>query len=181
VNKDESALLLLVKFAPLSLMTIGGGLSIIGDLQRLSIENGWFTAAGFNEIFGLSRVAPGPATLIVTLIGWRVAGVIGAVAASVAIFVPSSMLTYGVARLWHTHRSAKWTKAVSIGLAPIAAGLILSSTAVLLRDANGHYIAWMVALLTAALSRKTRSGPLPLLAVGGLVFVALYRLVAQAL
>ena len=176
MDKDQPALLLLLKFAPLSLMTIGGGLSIIGDLQRLGVENGWFTAAGFNEIFGISRVAPGPATLIVTLIGWHVAGLIGAVAASLAIFVPSSILTYAVARVWYANRSATWTKAVSIGLAPIAAGLILSSTATLLRDATGHYIAWFIAVLTAAISWKIRSGPLPLLALGGLLFLVFYRL-----
>jgi chromate transporter len=175
VDKDDSVLLLLIKLAPLSLMTIGGGLSIVGDLQRLSIEHGWFTAGGFNEIFALSRVAPGPATLIVTLIGWHVAGLAGAIAASLAIFLPSSVLTYGVARLWHAHRSSIWARAVATGLAPIAAGLIISSTAALLQHAVGQYIAWLVAILTAVLSWKTRSGPLPLLAIGAAVFLVLYR------
>ncbi|WP_204326282.1 chromate transporter [Rhizobium lusitanum] len=175
MNKDDSVLLLLMKLAPLSLMTIGGGLSIVGDLQRLSVEHGWFTVEGFNEIFALSRVAPGPATLIVTLIGWHVAGVAGAIAASLAIFLPSSVLTYSVARLWHAHRSAIWTRAVAIGLAPIAAGLIISSTAALLQHAVGQYIAWLVAILTAVLSSRTRSGPIPLLAIGAAVFIVLYR------
>ncbi|MBB3458785.1 chromate transporter [Rhizobium sp. BK313] len=175
MDKDDSVFILLIKLAPLSLMTIGGGLSIVGDLQRLSVEHGWFTAEGFNEIFALSRVAPGPATLIVTLIGWHVAGFMGAITASLAIFLPSSILTYCVARLWHAHRSAIWTRAVAVGLAPIAAGLIISSTVLLLHDAVGQYIAWLVATLTAALSWRTRSGPLPLLAIGGIVFVALYR------
>ena len=175
MDKDDSVFLLLIKIAPLSLMTIGGGLSIIGDLQRLSIEHGWFTPEGFNEIFALSRVAPGPATLIVTLIGWHVAGFAGAVAASLAIFLPSSILTYGVALLWHAHRSAIWTKAVATGLAPIAAGLIIASVATLLRHAVGLEIAWLVAIVTAALSWKMRSGPLPLLAIGSILFVTLYR------
>lgn len=175
MEKDESVFLLLTRIAPLSMMTIGGGLSIVGDLQRLSLEYGWFTAEGFNEIFALSRVAPGPATLIVTLIGWHVAGIAGALAASLAIFLPSSLLTYGIARLWHSHRSAMWTKALAAGLAPIAAGLIISSTGVLLRDAAGQYIAWFVALVIAALSWNTRSGPLSLLAIGAVLFVALLR------
>ena len=175
MDKEDSVFLLLVKILPLSLMTIGGGLSIMGDLQRLSLEYGWFTAEGFNEIFALSRVAPGPATLIVTLIGWHVAGFAGAVAASLAIFLPSSILTYGVARLWHAHRSAVWTKAVANGLAPIAAGLIIASVTTLLRHAVGLEIAWLVAILTAALSWRMRSGPIPLLAIGSIVFVVLYR------
>ena len=175
MDKDDSVLLLWAKLAPLSLMTIGGGLSIVGDLQRLSIEHGWFPVEGFNEIFALSRVAPGPATLIVTLIGWHVAGLAGAVAASLAIFAPSSVLTYIVARLWHAHRSATWARAVAIGLSPIAAGLIISSTAALLQHAVGQYIAWLVALLTAVLSSKFRLGPLPLLAIGASVFLVCYK------
>lgn len=176
MDKDETLFILFARLAPLSLMTIGGGLSIVGDLQRLVVEHGWFTPEGFNEIFAVSRVAPGPATLIVTLIGWHVAGLMGAIVASVAIFLPSSVLTYSVARLWHAHRSAIWTKAVAKGLAPIAAGLIIASTAALLRDAAGAYIAWLVAISTAVLSWKTRSGPLLLLAIGAALFVVLYRL-----
>lgn len=175
MDKDDSVLMLAVKLAPLSLMTIGGGLSIVGDLQRLSIEHGWFTVEGFNEIFALSRVAPGPATLIVTVMGWHVAGLAGAIAASLAIFLPSSILTYSVARLWHVHRSAIWTRAVAIGLAPIAAGLIISSTAALLLHAVGQYVAWVAAILTATLSSRTRSSPLPLLTIGAAVFMVFYR------
>ncbi len=176
MGKDSPLLTLLLSLAPLSLMTIGGGLSIIGDLQRIAVQYQWFTPQDFNEIFALSRVAPGPATLIVTLMGWHVAGLLGALVASIAIFVPSSLLTYAIARVWHAHKSTVWQQAVARGLAPIAAGLILSGTIRLLQDANGHAVAWTIAVLIAILSWHTRLGPLRLLGAGAVLFVLLQKI-----
>ena len=115
-------------FAPLSLATIGGGQSVLSEIHRQAVtEHGWLTEQGFLTLFALSRLAPGPGSLLVTLIGWAVAGWAGALVASVAIFVPSSLLLYGLARLWARHRGARWQVAIERGLAPVAAGLILAA------------------------------------------------------
>ncbi len=174
MNKDNLLLNLLLVFAPLSMMTIGGGVSILGDIQRNVVDHQhWLTNQGFLDVFAISRVAPGPGTLIVTLIGWNVAGWLGAVVATIAIFVPSSLLVYAIAYLWHNHPGAVWQKAVARGLAPLAAGLVLSSVFSLLRDAKGGWIAWLIALTVALATTRLRLGALPLMAIGSVLFLVI--------
>jgi len=172
--RDNPLLALLVTFAPLSLASIGGGLSILSDIQHQSVDvHHWLTQAQFLDDFGISRAAPGPNTLIVTLIGWQVAGWAGAAVASVAIFVPSSVLVYGLARLWRRYRGAPWQAKIERGLAPIAAGLILAGALNVLRTAEGGWLAWAVAgASTLALLRFQRLSPFALLGLGALVFAA---------
>lgn len=160
-------------FAPLSLATIGGGQSVVAEYHRQVVaQHGWLTEQQFVYDFALSRLAPGPGSLLVTLIGWQVAGWAGALVASVAIFLPSSLLVYGLAHLWARFRGRPWQRAVERGLGPIAAGLILAASLTVLEAAEGGWLAWAVALASTVLLTVTRISPFLLLGVGALVFLA---------
>lgn len=173
--KDDNLLLsMCLVFAPLSLMAIGGGSSVLGELQASVVDNRhWLTNKAFMDMFAISRVAPGPGTLIVTLIGWHLAGWFGALVSTIAIFTPSSILVVAIAYFWHRHREAAWQKALIYGLAPLAAGLVLSSVYVLLQQARGGWIAWFVAILVAVAAQKVRLGPVTLMGLGAIVFCGL--------
>ncbi len=165
-------------FAPLSLTTIGGGQSVLSEIHRQSVTNhAWLTEDGFVTLFALSRLSPGPGSLLVTLIGWQVAGWQGALVASVAIFVPSSLLLYALARLWSRHRGAHWQRAVEQGLAPIAAGLILAAALTVLQAARGGPWAWAVAGASTLVLSTTRASPFLLLAAGAATFLLIHALV----
>jgi chromate transporter len=165
---------MIVYFAPLSFLTIGGGTSIIADMHKHTVDiYQWLTDEEFLNIFALSRMAPGPGTLIVTMIGWKVSGFWGALVASVAIFLPSSLLVFGLARLWSRHRGAPWQKAIETGLAPIAAGMVLVSSFTLLETATGGLLAWIVAGVSMLALMFTRINPLYLISAGGVAFAAI--------
>jgi chromate transporter len=172
--RDNPLLALLVTFAPLSLASIGGGLSILSAIQHQSVDvHHWLTQAQFLDDFGISRAAPGPNTLIVTLIGWQVAGWPGALVASIAIFAPSSVLVYGVAQIWRRYRGAPWQIKIERGLAPIAAGLILAGALNVLRTAEGGWLAWAVAgVSTVLVQYYQKLSPFVLLGMGAIVFAA---------
>ena len=51
-------------------------------------------------LFALAQAAPGPNVLVVSLVGWKVAGVPGAIVSLVGICLPSSLLSFWVARWW---------------------------------------------------------------------------------
>jgi chromate transporter len=168
---DNVLLKILIYFAPLSFLTVGGGQSIIADMHRQVVGSyGWLTDAEFLNIFALSRMTPGPGTLIVTLIGWKVAGWPGALVASVAIFLPSSLLVYGLARLWGRYRGAKWQKAIELGLEPVAAGMVLSTSFTLLRVSEGGMLAWIIAGATTLLLTFTCVSPFVLLGGGAAIY-----------
>src|SRR5207244_1816365 len=105
------------------------------------------------------------------LIGWKAAGWAGALTATVALYLPSSLLVYGAARLWGRWRGSVWHAAVERGLAPIAAGLVLSGGVAVLRVSPGGPAVWVAAIVaTAVLLRWPRFHPLALFAVGGALF-----------
>ena len=163
---------LLTVFAPLSFLTVGGGQSIVADIHRQSVAvHGWMSDAQFLDLYALSRITPGPGALLVTLVGWQVAGIWGALLTSVAIFLPSSVLVFGLAHVWSRYRGKPLVRAIESGLAPVAAGLILAASCTVLRAAEGGAWAWSVAALsTVALATWKRLSPLLVLALGGLVF-----------
>lgn len=170
--KENAWLDLLIVFVPLSFLTIGGGQSVIPDIHRQSVLGyGWLTDGQFMQLFALSRAAPGPGSLLVTLVGWKAGGWVGALVASLAIFLPSSILVYSLARLWDRYRDALWPRAVEAGLAPVAAGMIFAAAGTVLGAAEGGALAWAVAGLSACALMFTRITPLPLLGGGALAFL----------
>ncbi len=168
---------LFLVFAPLSLVTIGGGQAVVADIQRQVVDvHHWMTQAEFVNAFAISRMAPGPGSLLVTLIGWDVAGISGAIVATLSIFAPTAFLIYGVAHLWTRYRGARWQAAVEGGLRPVAAGMILAAVFVLLRSLGGGWLAQAIALTSTAVLMTTRISPVPLLAAGACILVVLHGL-----
>ena len=96
-------------FAMLSMLAFGGGAGVLPDMQRATVDHyHWLTSREFLDMFAISRAAPGPGSLIVLLIGQKVAGLTGAAVAFVAMFGPSCALVYLVARVWHRAAHAAW-------------------------------------------------------------------------
>lgn len=160
-------------FAELSLLSFGGGNSVLPEMQRRIVDvHGWLGAAEFNGLFGLAQAAPGPNLMIVTLLGWRLDGFWGAVVATLAMFGPSSLLTALALRLWDRFRDAPWRAAVQRGLVPITAGLVASGAALIATGAAATPALAAVTAGVAALSVWTKLHPLWLLALGAVAGMA---------
>ncbi len=176
---DEATLLGLIKvFAPLSLVAFGGGPTIVAELEHQTVGvHGWLTHRDFIDIFAISRVAPGPGILMVTLIGWKVAGWLGAIVASLAFYLPSGALVSGAAYLWRRHRSAAWREKIEYGLAPIAIGLIFAGAYSILNAVNGGVLAYTTAGVSAALLLWRPISPLVLMLGGAAVYALMFPLI----
>jgi chromate transporter len=159
---------LATQFLTLSLMSIGGANAVIPEIHLRVVDTlHWMTDADFTQLFALSQAAPGPNVLIVSLVGWKVAGVSGAVVALVAMCGPSSALTYWFTQVWDRFRDAPLRVAIQRGLAPVTVGLVLSSGYVLTRTTDHSVPAYAVTGLTLLLVLTTRRHPLWWLAVAG--------------
>ena len=152
---------LATQFLGLSLLSIGGANAIIPEIHLRVVETlHWMTDSDFAQLFALSQAAPGPNVLIVSLVGWKVAGVTGAVVAMLAMCGPSSALTYWFTQVWDRFRDAPWRIAIERGLAPVTVGLVLSSGYVLTRTTDHSLPAYAVTGLTLLLVLTTRWHPL---------------------
>lgn len=113
-------------FGGLSLLAIGGGSSLLPEMQRVCVQNGWIDAEGFAETYSLGQVAPGPPMTMVVLLGYHAAGLPGAALVLLAFFTPACVLTWSVSRAWARWAASPWHQAVEEGLAPVSIGLLLS-------------------------------------------------------
>jgi chromate transporter len=161
---------LAVIFAQLSLLAFGGGNSILPDMQRqVVVAHGWMSAADFAALYALAQAAPGPNMLVVTLIGWRVAGLAGALTATAALCLPSSLLTYATCSLWHRFRDAPWRRAIQSGLMPVTAGLVMAGGALLAATTSTDWATAAITIAAGALFLFTRLHPLLVLAAAALL------------
>ncbi len=134
-------------FAELSLLAVGGASSTLPAMQRAVVaQHHWLSGAEFVRLFALAQAAPGPNMLVVTLVGWRVAGLPGALAATAAFLLPACSLAYVAGGVWLRFRDRHWRRVVQAGLVPVTAGLMLSAAMLLVR---GAAIGWHAVALTA--------------------------------
>lgn len=159
-----------VIFSQLSLLAFGGGNTILPEMQRQVVDvHHWMPASEFSALFALAQAAPGPNLMIVTLIGWHVAGWAGMLVASVAKFGPSSIVTILALHAWERFKDRPWRRYAQTGLVPVTAGIVAASAALIAEASDPTAIAWAITAATAALSLKTRIHPLWLLAAGSLI------------
>jgi chromate transporter len=175
--REGVLLSLIAVLAPLSLVSIGGASSIYAPLQHQTVEAlGWLTPQEFLELFAIARITPGPGSMLATLIGFKVAGLAGAMVATLALFVPSSLVCFVVARVWDHYHARRWRRALEDGLAPIGAGLMFAGALAVLRmgaDGPLWFLSWTIAIAVAALlTWRARLHPLGLLTGGAALFVA---------
>lgn len=171
-DSGEPLLALALVFAPLSLVSFGGGNAVLAAIAQQSVAvHHWTSAREFADLFALSRAAPGPGSMLAALIGWKAAGIAGAAVATLAFYVPSALIAYAAGRLWGRWRGAAWHAAIERGIAPVAGGLFLSGGIAVLRISPGGWPQWAAALVaTVVLLRWPRLHPLVLFAAGGALF-----------
>jgi len=163
----ELALILAWELAQMSLFAVGGATSIIPDLQRRVVENhAWASNAQFAEMLGLSQSAPGPNMLVVSLIGWKIAGFPGAIAAFIGMCGPSSVLVFSLSRFWERHRGRRWSTSLSAALAPIAIGLTLASGYLVTLGAGTSVSAGVFIGFTALATLLTKWHPIWFIGLG---------------
>ncbi|MGH7004042.1 MAG: chromate transporter, partial [Alphaproteobacteria bacterium] len=93
----ETLVTIALVFIPFSLTSIGGGGAIVAGIQHETVVvHAWLNSRDFLDVFAVSRAAPGPGMMLATVIGWKVAGWLGALVATLALFIPSSLLCYCV-------------------------------------------------------------------------------------
>lgn len=155
-------------FALLSIVSVGGMPSVMPEMQRLVVDvQGWMSATEFTQVFALAQAAPGPNVLVTALVGWKVAGIAGGLAALAAFCVPAAALSYAVGGLWDRMRDAPWRKAIQRALVPITVGFVASGGYILATPLGLDWRAAAIAGASALAIAATRANPLWFLGAGG--------------
>ena len=157
-------------FGQLSLLAFGGGNTILPEMQRQVVEvHHWMPASEFSALFALAQAAPGPNMMVVTLVGWHVAGWAGMLVTSIAKFGPSSLVTIAALHAWERFKDRPWRRIAQKGLVPVTAGLVAASAVLIARASDPSWIAWVITGVCAVLAFRTKIHPLWLLGAGSLI------------
>jgi chromate transporter len=162
------------QIALLSLISFGGIPSVLPDIHSLVVvTKGWATDREFADFYAIAQAMPGlPMILMMSLIGWKVGGLAGALASAVATCGPSSAVAFVAFRLGDRFRDAPWQRIVRRGLVPVTVGIVIASGYVLARAADNGWQATAITGAAAGLILGTRISPLWILiaagAIGGL-------------
>jgi chromate transporter len=163
-----TALQLCLVFGSASLLSIGGGNSVVPEMELQSVGTyGWLTSAQFADLFALAQAAPGPSILIVTLIGYAAAGVAGAVVATVAMVAPAGALVFAFVRIWDRFRDSPWRMAFERGLPPIAVGLIAASGIIVARAADHSPAQFALTAVATLAFCATKVNPIVVVGLAG--------------
>jgi chromate transporter len=157
-------------FTVLSLFAIGGGNAAIPEMHRLAVTvMGWMSDKEFGDMFALAQMSPGPNVLIVTLIGYHVAGLAGGIVATAGMCGPACVFAFWFARVWDRFKQARWRIIMQAGLVPLSVGLVAASGYVVTRAADHSAAHFAITAATAGVALATRANPLWVFAAAALL------------
>lgn len=181
----DSWVSLFINMASFSLMAIGGVITLAPEMQRfLVLEKVWITDFQFNASIAIAQSAPGPNLLFVALFGWHVGinssndeflqvilGVMGALIALTGLLIPSTTLTFVMARWAQKNKGLRLVRAFKQGMTPIVISLLLSTCWLLSSPNRDIQLDWPTLLLAGFISiitLKTKIHILWMLALGAI-------------
>ncbi len=150
---------LALSFALLSILAVGGGTAVLPEMQTLLAHQFGIAHTQFVHIYSMGQVAPGPNMLMVLVIGFQVAGLVGAGVVLLSFFLPSSILCFYVGRVWNRFGDSPWRRSIQNALEPISIGLMASGVYAVAKASIVSPITLALALITLYLILRTKINP----------------------
>ena len=148
---------LLITFGGMSLMLFGGGFVFIPLIQEIVVDGqGWVTHKEFIDGIALGQVTPGPILISAAFIGYKMAGLLGAIAATLGIFTPPAVVMVICAGYLERIKRSRVIKAAMQGIRCGVIGMILAAAYVVAATAQPNMISLLIfaAALLALLKFK---------------------------
>ena len=156
-------------FLLLSLLSIGGAITVASDMHRVMVdEMALITDAQFSASIAIAQASPGPNVLFVAVMGYQAAGIAGALVVLTAIMLPSTTLALMAARWGNARRHWLSVRAFKAGMAPLVVGLLFATGWILATAIDGWRHLLLTAL-TALLIWKSRVHLLWLIVAGAVI------------
>ncbi|MFC6918648.1 chromate transporter [Meiothermus taiwanensis] len=155
-------------FLRFGVLSFGGGMANLPEMARVIIGNGWVTRQEFADGFALGQFVPGPNMLAVLFYGLSAAGLGGALAAALGMFLPGAVGAMWLVWGWAWMSRARWSRALRKALVPISMGLSASMVLVLVQ-LSVDTLFWGLGVLVACYLIYRGLGVVWVIAGGGLL------------
>lgn len=169
-------LALLGVFAYLSLLTVGGGMAAFPELKTLTVDVfHWLSEEQLVHLYSIGQMAPGPNMMMIAAVGQLVAGPVGALAVTLAFFLPTGLLTLWVGRVWTRLADWPWRSSIQRALGAVSIGLLLAGVISIGRVAVVSLNGAAIALVVLVILLITRMNPLPLMGLAAVAGAFLFQ------
>lgn len=166
----DQLLALFGHFLSLSVFATGGAMALASDMHRYVVdEHAYITHTQFVNSIALAQAAPGPNILFITVMGWQMAGLAGALATTLGLSLPALVFPFVVSRLGRLAQFERLLKALQRGLGPVAIGLMAATCYLLVRQAPGVWKGASLIAVSTLLLATTRVPPVLLILIAGVI------------
>ncbi len=156
-------------FAKIGAATFGGGLVMIPAIEQQVVHlRHWLTPAEFSDAIAFGQITPGPVAISATFIGYRVAGLSGALASTVAMFAPPMAMTLLAGRGLGEFRQSPVLRGAIRTLGPAVIGMLLAAMVSLARVSVASPVSILIVAAGLLVLMVFRVNPLWVLLGGGL-------------
>jgi len=162
-NKKSISMILLQLFGQfllISLLSFGGGQAVLPLVERVSVaQMGWISPTAFAAAVAFGYITPGPVLITATFVGYIAAGIWGAIAASLGVFIAPTLLAMATAAGVERFANNRWLKAFGRGAAPAVVGLLGATAWSLVQSSVNSWQLGLVVGMTITLATRTQIAP----------------------
>jgi chromate transporter len=165
---------LLGVFAGMSLLLFGGAYVFVPLMQQFVESHGWLTSREFSDAVALAQMMPGPLIVVATFIGFKVAGVAGAIVATLGIVTPSTLLVLICAQGFERFRKSPRVAAALRGVRAAVVGMVFAAGLLVGKTAEPGVLAVAIGGVSLFVLLRHRIEPVFLLVCGGVLGLLCY-------
>jgi len=160
LTKLGLALSLSFIFLRIGTVTFGGGFVMIPEIQAEVVNSHhWLTHDEFADATALGQITPGPVLITATFVGYRVAGVLGALLSTLSVFLPSFLMTIAAGSSFRRFRTNHQMQAFLRGVAPAVTGLLAAAAWSIARAGIHTVIGAAMAVIIVVILFRFRPNP----------------------
>lgn len=179
LTKFALLLTLSTLFLRIGTVTFGGGFVMIPLIEAEVVDSHhWLTHQEFVDATALGQVTPGPVLITATFIGYRVAGTLGALVATISIFLPSFLMTVVAGSSLARFHTNKIVQSFLKGVTPAVVGLLVAAGISIGRAGIHSWVGMLIAVIAGVVLVRYRPNAIWVILGAGLVRFALGFFVA---
>jgi chromate transporter len=177
-------------FFQVGLFSFGGGYAAMPLILNQVVDiHGWLTMSEFADVITISQMTPGPISInSATFVGTRLAGILGAIVATLGCVFPSCIIVIILATLYYKYRGLTMVQGILNGLRPAVIAMIASAGLSLVilsfwtgkgvssHTGNIDFISVVLFIFALLVLRKWKVNPIIVMAGAGVIGLCLYNI-----
>ncbi len=181
MSKFKKALKLFTTFFKIGAFTFGGGYAMIPLIQHeVSDKNKWITDDDILEIVAIAESTPGPIAInSATFVGYRVCGVLGSIAATLGVVLPSFVLILAISFALAAFQELRAVKYAFMGIRAGVLALVSKALITMFKKCPKGWVSYIVMAFAAAFGIFTSINVFLIIIISALFGLITYSIIRK--